>query len=50
MKESAESRTTKYWARMIKRLTKLLFWLFILYLLVMGLIWAVPKIWQWALG
>ncbi len=45
-KESNESRTTRYYIRMIKRITKLLIWIFVLFLIVMGIIWVVPRIWH----
>ena len=47
---SREAETTRYYARAVKRIISVAFWLFILFLLVMGIIWAVPKIWSWALG
>jgi len=50
MKQSRESKTTKYYIRALKRITTVVFWLFILFLVVMAIIWAVPKVWHWALG
>jgi hypothetical protein len=49
-KQSKESKTTKYYVRAIKRISAVALWLFILFCLVMFIIWAVPKVWHWALG
>ncbi len=50
MKPSREANLSGYIARLIKRMSKIVFWLFILFLLIMAIIWAVPKVWNWALG
>jgi preprotein translocase subunit SecG len=50
MKPSKESRKTKYYVRALKRISSVAVWLFILFCIVMFIIWAVPKIWHWALG
>ncbi|MFH1839871.1 MAG: hypothetical protein ABH849_01860 [Nanoarchaeota archaeon] len=49
-KASQESRTTKYWVRALRRIARVVFWAFILFLLIMVVVWAVPKVWHWALG
>jgi hypothetical protein len=49
MKESNESRTTKYYQRFIKRLIVLALLGFVLFMVIMAIIWAVPRIWHWAL-
>ena len=49
-KESRESNKTKYYKRALKRFIWVVVYLFILYSVVMGIIWAAPKIWHWALG
>lgn len=50
LKQSKESKTTKYWVRAMKRIIKVLIWLFILFVIVMGLVYIVPKIWHFVLG
>lgn len=47
---SQEAKATRYYARAIRRFISVTFWLFVLFLLVMGIIWAVPRVWYWALG
>ncbi|MDO8563780.1 MAG: hypothetical protein Q7R87_02130 [Nanoarchaeota archaeon] len=47
---SEESNKTRYFARAIKRILRVTFWLFMLFLLIMFIVWAVPKVWNWALG
>lgn len=49
-KGTKETRFIKYSTRRIKRLLKLTIWLFILFLLLMAIIWAVPKVWNLALS
>lgn len=49
-KPTKEAYFNRYIVRMIKRITKIVFWSFILFLLVMAIIWLVPKIWSWAIG
>lgn len=39
-----------YYTRSIKRAIEIAFWLFVLFLVIMGIIYAVPKIWHLALG
>jgi hypothetical protein len=48
--ESRESETTKYYKRMFRRLIWLVIYAFALYVVVMCIVWAAPKIWHWALG
>ena len=36
--------------RAIKRVTNVVVWLFVLFLVVMFIVWSVPKVWYWALG
>ena len=50
MKPSKESLLTRYWVRLIKRVTKVVISLFVLFLIVMGVIWAIPRVLSWALG
>lgn len=50
MRPSKEAIKSAYITRLIKRMSKNIFWLFILFLLIMAIIWAVPKVWNWALG
>ena len=45
-----EAHFNRYLVRVIKRLTKVASWFFILFLLVMAIVWAIPKVWNWALG
>ena len=49
-KLSKEALLTRYWARLIKRVTKIVLLLFVLFLIVMGVIWAIPRVLSWALG
>jgi hypothetical protein len=49
-KSSREAKATRYYGRAIRRFVSVLFWLFILFLLAMGIVWAVPKIITWAFG
>lgn len=49
-KESDESKKTKYFVRAIKRITKVLISLFILFLVISGIVYLAPKIWQFAIG
>jgi len=49
-KPSKESQKTGYYIRFTKRIIKLLIALFILYVVIIGIIWSVPKLWYWALG
>ena len=49
-RESKEARRTKYYIRAIKRIIRLVFWLVLLFLIVMGLIYIVPKIWTFVFG
>lgn len=48
--ESGEAGTTKYYRRMLRRLIWLVIYAFILYVVVMAIVWAAPKVWHWALG
>lgn len=50
MSESSEARNTKYWIRMIKRQIRLVFWVFILFLLIMAIIWVAPQVWNKVMG
>ncbi len=50
MKPSKESLLTRYWVRLIKRVIKVVLVLFLLFLIVMGVIWAIPRVLSWALG
>lgn len=53
MKIVHPTRTTeniKYFIRTLKRLARVIFWGFIIYLMVAFVIWAVPKVWSWATG
>ncbi|MCX6741988.1 MAG: hypothetical protein NTX24_02315 [Candidatus Pacearchaeota archaeon] len=45
-KPSKEAEKTRYYARAIKRIVVLLIWLFVLFVIVMGIIWGIPKIWH----
>ena len=47
---SSEAKTTGYYTRMIKRFIKLAICLFGLFLVISFIVWAVPKIWYWAVG
>ena len=47
---SNEARTVKYWVRAIKRFIVLLFWALLLFLIIMGIVYIVPKIWSFALS
>lgn len=49
-KGTRETRFIKYSIRRVKRWFTLVVWLFLLFLLIMGLIWVVPKVWNWAVG
>lgn len=49
-KESREANKTKYYARAVKRLIRLCLWAFLLFVVVMAIIWAAPRVWNWALG
>ncbi len=49
-KPSKESYFNRYLVRAIKRVTKVIFWLFILFLVTMAIVWAAPQVWNWALG
>jgi hypothetical protein len=49
-KETKEAGHTKYYVRALKRITMVVGWLFVLFLVVMFVVWAVPKVWNWALG
>ena len=49
-KPTRESHFTKYLVRAIKRIAKVVVWLFILFLVVMGVIWVVPKVWKFVFG
>jgi len=49
-KSSKESRAMRYYVRAVKRFTTLAFWVFIAFCIVMGIVWAVPKVWNWALA
>lgn len=49
-KPTKESLLTRYWVRLIKRVAKVVFWLFLLFLIVMGVTWAIPRVLSWALG
>ena len=49
-KLTKEAYINRYIVRAIKRITKVIFWLFILFLLIMAIIWVVPKVWNWALS
>ena len=50
MKQSSESKKTKYYVRAIKRFIRLVAWVFILFVVIMIILWAAPKVWSWALG
>ncbi len=50
MKPSKESLWMGYFRRLIKRVIKVVLSLFILFLIVMGIIWAIPRVMNWALG
>ena len=49
-KPSQEASTVRYYGRAARRLIWLIVWLFVLFLVVMGLIYIVPKIWHFVLG
>jgi len=49
-KPTSEALLTRYFVRATKRMLSVLFYLFILFLVVMGLIWIVPKIWKMVIG
>ena len=49
-KPTKEALLTRYWARLIKRAIKVVLLLFVLFLIVMGVIWAIPRVLSWALG
>ena len=47
---SEESNKTRYFARALRRILRVTFWLFVLFLFIMFIVWAVPRVWHWALG
>ena len=49
-KESEEAKKTKYYVRAIKRLIILVVWLFIFFLVIMGIIYLAPKVWHLVFG
>jgi len=49
-KGTRETMYVKYTTRRIKRYTILTIWIFLWFLIIMGIIWAVPKVWRLALG
>lgn len=49
-KPSKEALRTRYYVRAVKRIVKLVWWLFVLFVIVMAVIWAIPRVLNWALG
>ena len=49
-KPTKEAYINRYIVRVIKRVTTIIFWLFVLFLLIMAIVWVIPKVWNWALG
>lgn len=49
-RETKETSFIKYAIRTLKRVGIFLIFAFIIYVLVMIIVWAAPKIWYWALG
>jgi hypothetical protein len=40
----------EYTGRQIRRVAFIIMGLFILFVIIMAIVWAVPKIWHWAIG
>ncbi len=40
----------EYSGRQIKRVGFVILGLFILFVIIMAIVWAVPRLWNWALG
>jgi hypothetical protein len=49
-KPSREALATRYGSRAIKRMIGLLLWAFVLFLVAVGIIWTIPRVWQFAFG
>ena len=49
-KPSKEALRNRYLVRFIKRIIRLVSSLFVLFLVVMGIIWAIPRVLSWVLG
>ena len=49
-KPTKETKYVEYSIRRIKRYIKLTVWVFLWFLIIMGIIWVVPEVWNWALG
>jgi hypothetical protein len=40
----------EYSVRQIRRVAFIVIGLFLLFVVIMGIIWAVPRVWNWAMG
>lgn len=49
-KPSNESKLTRYLVRLLKRFTRVAIHGFILFSIIMGIVWAAPRMLAWALG
>ncbi len=49
-KPTKEALCNRYLVRLIKRVTKVVILLFVLFLIVMGIVWAIPRVLGWAWG
>jgi len=49
-RQSGEASATKYYVRATKRIIKLITWLFVLFLIVMGVMFVAPKVWHFVFG
>lgn len=49
-KKTQSASRLEYTVRQTRRVAFVVIGLFILFVIVMAIVWAVPKIWRWALG
>ena len=49
-KPTREALFTRYLVRALKRIITVAAFAFVLFLIVMLIIWAAPRVWHWALG
>lgn len=45
-----ETSFVEYSVRRVKRYMRLTIWIFLWFLVIMGIIWVVPKVWNFVLG
>ena len=50
MAKTQSAKLLEYSGRQVRRAIYLVVGLFVLFLIVMSVIWVVPKVWHWALG